>query len=192
MNELVVIFIVFVVVVSLFMHYEERFSDLTYVVSELDSKNYLVRNREDSKEAANLLAQIKSNLEKLVNYLKNNNSKDERIQRLVEKFNPENISESIAGSDYTSYSVNKGEKIVFCIRSKDDKQQLEDINTMMFVAIHELAHIMTKSVGHTDEFWENMRYLLEKGIKLGIYKKVDYKSNPRMYCGVKITDSPLQ
>ena len=121
MNELVVIFIVFVVVVSFFMHYEERFSDLTYVVSELDNKEYLVRNREDSKLAANLLAQIKSNLEKLVKYLKNNENGDERVQRLVEKFNPENISESIAGSDYTSYSVNKGEKIVFCIRSKDDK-----------------------------------------------------------------------
>jgi predicted metal-dependent hydrolase len=192
MNELVIIFIIFILVISFFMHYEERFSDLTYVKSELDNKEYLVRNREDSKLAANLLAQIKSNLEKLVNYLKNNNSKDERIQRLVEKFNPENISESIAGSDYTSYSVNKGEKIVFCIRSKDDKQELEDINTMMFVAIHELAHIMTKSIGHTDEFWENMRYLLEKAIKLGIYNKIDYKSNPRTYCGVKITDSPLQ
>ena len=32
----------------------------------------------------------------------------------------------------------------------------------MFVAIHELAHIMTESVGHEPEFWDNMGFLLEK------------------------------
>ena len=50
---------------------------------------------------------------------------------------------------------------------------------------------MTKSVGHTPEFWDNMRYLLKKGIKIGVYKAVDYKSKPVSYCGISITDSPL-
>ena len=54
-----------------------------------------------------------------------------------------------------------------------------------------LAHIMTKSIGHTEEFWANMRYLLKKGIKIGVYKPVDYKKNPVPYCGTEITDSPL-
>ena len=68
---------------------------------------------------------------------------------------------------------------------------LVDINTMMFVAIHELAHIMTKSVGHTPEFWDNMRFLLEEAIKINIYKKQDFSRNPVEYCGTQITDSPL-
>ena len=66
------------------------------------------------------------------------------------------------------------------------------MNTIMFVAIHELAHVMTKSVGHTEEFWDNMRYLLKKGIKIGVYTKVDYRKNPVKYCGLMITSTVLQ
>ena len=38
--------------------------------------------------------------------------------------NPEKLSESIPHTDYTSYSVNKGEQIVFCLRSKDKEEKL--------------------------------------------------------------------
>ena len=107
------------------------------------------------------------------------------------KYNQENLSESEPNTKYTSYSVNKGEKIVFCLRSKDDKQELSDLNLMMFVAIHELAHVMTKSVGHTEEFWDNFKYLLKKAMKLNIYKRHDFKNKPRSYCGTTITESPL-
>ena len=62
---------------------------------------------------------------------------------------------------------------------------------MMFVALHELAHIMTKSIGHTEEFWNNFRYLLKKAIKLGLYNDVNFEKNPVDYCGTKITNSPL-
>lgn len=191
MNELLLCITIIVIVLIFFLHYESKFSELTYVMSTIDNNEYLVRNREDKQEGANLLANVKLNLDKLVNYLKENNVKDKRVQRLVEKYNPKNISESIPNTNYTSYSVNKGEKIVFCIRSKDEKQKLVNINTIMFVAIHEIAHVMTKSIGHTDEFWENMKYLLKKGIKIGIYNKVDYKKNPVKYCGTDITNSPL-
>ena len=61
----------------------------------------------------------------------------------------------------------------------------------MFVAIHELAHVITKSVGHTSEFWNNMKFILKKAIKLKVYKQHDYRNNPISYCGVEITDSPL-
>ena len=115
---------------------------------------------------------------------------DPKVRRLVKKYRPSKISESLPNTNYTSYSVNKGEKIVFCIRSKKT-HKLVGINTMMFVAIHELAHVMTKSVGHTEEFWDNMKYLLKKGIKIGVYKAIDYKKNPVPYCGTEITDSPL-
>ena len=92
-----------------------------------------------------MLATIKKNLVSIVNYLKKNNMSDPKVRRLVKKYRPSRISESLPNTNYTSYSVNKGEKLVFCIRSKKT-HKLIDINTMMFVAIHELAHVMTKSV----------------------------------------------
>ena len=90
-----------------------------------------------------------------------------------------------------SIAVNKGEKIVFCIRQKDTSESLVEENTITFVAIHELAHIMTKSVGHTPEFWENFKRLLKEAIKANLYTKEDYTNNPKEYCGIKVTDSPL-
>lgn len=191
MSEVVTIIIVIILVLTFFLNYESKYSDLTYVVSNLDGKPYLVRNRDDKQQAADLMSQIKTNLTKIVDYMEKNHISDPRVKRLIEKFRPDNISESIPNTSYTSYSVNKGEKIVFCIRSKDEYEKLEDLNTMMFVAIHELAHIMTKSIGHTEEFWDNMKYLLKKAIKINVYKPIDYKSNPTDYCGTKITDTPL-
>ena len=66
----------------------------------------------------------------------------------------------------------------------------------MFVAIHELAHLAAKSIGHTPEFWENMRILLKTASKLEldnevIYKPVKYSETPQKYCGMTIHSSPL-
>ena len=67
-----------------------------------------------------------------------------------------------------------------------------DDNIILFVAIHELSHIMTPENGHTPLFWDNMKYLLEQGSKMGIYKPVDYGKYPEMYCGMEITSTPMK
>ena len=77
------------------------------------------------------------------------------------------------------------------MRSRDDTNELVELNTMMFVALHELAHTMSKSIGHTKEFWDNFRILLRNAIKLNIYKRVNYNETPVKYCGVEITDDPM-
>jgi len=81
-----------------------------------------------------------------------------------------------------------------CIRlvlnKEKDGNNLIDPNTLMFVAIHELSHIATKSIGHKDEFWENFKFLLTESSKIGVYKQVDYKKNPKRYCGTEINDNP--
>jgi predicted metal-dependent hydrolase len=192
MNDFISIIIATIVLISIFMYYETKYSELTYVKSNIDNEDYLVRNREDKNKAADLLANIKKNLLKLVEVCEQSYSDDKRVHRLVNKFKPEKISESLSSSKHTSYSVNKGEKIVFCIRTKDKKQKLIKTNTMMFVAIHELAHVMTESIGHTDEFWENMRFLLKVAIKNGLYKKQNFQKKPEPYCGTTITDTPLR
>ena len=83
-----------------------------------------------------------------------------------------------------------GEKIAFCLDTEKGNNQLIDENTLTFVAIHEISHIATKSVGHTDEFWKNFKFLLEQAVELNIYTPVDYKKNPKKYCSMEITDNP--
>lgn len=186
MDDIVFIVSIIVIMIMLFLYYENQYSELTMVTSSINNKQYLVRNRKDKADAADMLANMVNRIDILIQY----SIKHRKFTRLVEKYNPENISESLSNSKYTSFSVNKGEQVVFCIRNKDSQQSIVDINTLMFVAIHELAHIQTKSIGHNDEFWNNMRSLLKVGEKLNIYNSVDYAKNPMPYCGINITATP--
>ncbi len=165
--------------------------NMEYVQATVDGNEYLVQALPDRQDAANLLAQIRAKLETLVRHLEKMSSDDARTQRLVINFKGAKIQEGQESSKHTSYSINKGEKIVFCIRSKSTKKELVDLNTMVFVALHELAHIATESVGHTEEFWTNFRWILEEAINIGVYVEQDFKSKPQPYCGITITDSPL-
>ena len=173
------------------MIYDSKFSDVEYVESKVDGRKYLVRKLDDKNEAADLLANIRLKLIRLCEDLELKDIDNKDVYRLVKRFQPNNITEGSSNEKYTSYSVNKGEKVVFCLRSRDKKKQLVKENTMMFVALHELAHIMTVSVGHTDEFWDNFRFLLKRAIALGLYVPEDYENKPVDYCGIKITNSPL-
>ena len=60
----------------------------------------------------------------------------------------------------------------------------------MFVALHELAHIGTKEIGHTTTYWENFKWILQQAALIKIYIPIDYKNNPKNYCGMEITDNP--
>ena len=196
MTDFTTFFFVLICITIFYVYLENKASDVTYV--KINKIEYLVRNMPDKEKAALLLSKIRYNCTTIVEELYNNKTKYEPeiingIKRLHKNFKPDNISESSPGNSYTSYSINKGEKIVFCLRHKTgkNKDKLMDINTMMFVAIHELGHLMSKSIGHTTEFWDNMRFLLKGGISLKLYKHVDYSKHPKDYCGIKITDTPL-
>ena len=191
MNNFVSYFIIIFLILCGYIYVEGLNNEVIYVKSTLDNNEYLVRNLEDKLDAANLMAQMKKRLLKLQTYLEEYHSDEKRVKRFIKKFNPDNITESTKNNKYTSYSINKGEKIVFCIRSRDDQEKLIDINTLMFVALHELAHIMTVSIGHTEEFWNNFKFILNKATAVNVYSAINYSKNPQKYCGITITDSPL-
>ena len=50
---------------------------------------------------------------------------------------------------------------------------------------------MTESIGHTKEFWDNFKFLLEEAIDVGVYEKIDFNANPQPYCGIKVTSSVI-
>ena len=76
--------------------------------------------------------------------------------------------------------------MAFCLDTEKQNGQLIDINTLTFVALHELAHVATKSIGHTDEFWANFKFLLQQAQQIGVYKPIDYSKKPKRYCGMTI------
>ena len=170
---------------------KEQFTEVSRVRSSVDNNEYLVRNEKDNKEAANLLAKMNIKLLQLIEVLKKDYPKDERTKRVIKNYDPKALSESDENNKYTSYSVNKGEQIVFCLRMRNANNTLVDENTLTYVAIHELGHLATKEVGHLDVFWNNFKWLLQMATDNGIYNYVDYSKNPQPYCGLVISSNIL-
>ena len=184
------IFIFFVLIICLKIYNESDAFNLKCIISDVDGEKYCVRERNKLQLAADLLAKVTNNCKELVNYVEKEYPDNEDVKRLVKNFNPKKISETLPTSTLTAYSENKGEKIAFCLNTTKNGNKLIDINTLTFVAIHELSHLMTASIGHKPEFWANMKFLLINAKKIGIYTPIDYKVNPERYCGIVISDNP--
>lgn len=183
--------IVMILFISYKIYSESDIFHLTCVISTVDGDKYCVRERNNITAAADLLATATNNMKELVAYVEKKHPEDARIKRLVQKFNPEKIVETLPTSEYTAYSENKGKKIAFCLnKKKDDNRNLIDINTLMFVAIHEMSHIASVSIGHNTEFWDNFKFLLKEAAEAKLYIPINYKKENEEYCGMKITDNP--
>lgn len=185
------IFIPFLVLYTVYIWVQKRTGDVTMVRSRIDHKEYLVRNLKDRQLAADMLSRLSQKLQRFAGHLQEKYPKHEGVVRLVQRFDPKQVSEGDYDSRYTTYTLNKGEKIVFCLRSRDGSERIHRENLLMFVSIHELAHIMTKSHGHTQEFKDNFKFLLEEAVKAGVYSPEDFRRRPETYCGIQVSNTPL-
>ena len=165
--------------------------DLKCIISGVDGNEYCVREREKVDAAADLLATVTEKCKTLVAYVGEKYSDKDFTKRLVSGFNPKKVMETLPTSKFTAYSENKGEKLAFCLnRKKTENEHLIDEHTLTFVAIHELSHVGTKTIGHKGDFWENFKFLLECAKESGVHNPVDYKKKPKEYCGMTINDNP--
>ena len=181
----------FIIVISLYMYMDSDAFQLKCIVSTVDGNKYCVREREKLQEAADLLASITEKCKQLVDFASKQYPDKDNIIRLVAGFHPQKVMETLPTSEYTAYSENKGEKLAFCLnKTKKGENNMIDEHTLMFVAIHELSHIATKSIGHKTEFWDNFKFLLNIAKEAGIHDPTDYKQAPQEYCGMKINDNP--
>ncbi len=190
-NYLGVILVILMIFFGLKIYKDSDSFNLRCVISKVDGNTYCVRERSKLELAADLLAEATSNMKKLVKYVEQKHSSNPAVKRLVENFNPDKISETLPTSEHTAYSENKGEKMAFCLNEDKQGTRLIDLSTLTFVAIHELAHLMTVSIGHKEEFWDNFKLLLKYAKESGIYEPVDYSKSPVQYCGTRIDENPF-
>lgn len=186
--------IILILLIFLYYYYTQTHHyPVTQVKSDIDDNFYLVRDLPDKQDAANMLSKIKKNIFDLTNHLvKNKKNFPEYVQyidQLQERIKNVIIQESSDNGLYTSYSVNKGEQIVFCIRSRDNLNKLHDLNLVMYVAIHELAHVGCPEFGHTELFKKIFAFFATEAVKIKIYTKIDFEKKNEEYCGLTITDS---
>lgn len=160
--------------------------------STVDGREYKVRDLPDKQKAADLLAKLRLRLQTLMDSLIQAYPNKPQVQRLVQNFRaePSRFLESTPDAEHTSYSVNKGESVHFCLRQRDHQEGLVPEDVMVFVALHEMSHMITETIGHGPDFWNNFGWLLREAEQRSLYKPQDFKSHPVLYCGVSITDSP--
>ena len=177
--------------------------------SAVDGRDYeVVEYFDEPEKAAEMLAYINENNIGLIAYMKakyidntldNNKDADwtahyvKLTKRLLKRYRPEVLTENDPPDpDNTSWTENKGEVLTMCIREKESgNNEFHDLNVLVFVGVHEMAHIASIEYGHDDEFWFNFKCLLEDAVEMGIYNPIDYSKHPLNYCSLDINHSPL-
>lgn len=164
---------------------------LEYITSSINNKEYGIQEDLPNPErTVDKLAFIHNFIIDFVNYLQNKYPDDVRVKRLQKRTADIVIEESEFENGVSSFTVNKGELLSVCVRSKENPENIHKNQLLLFVIIHELGHIASKSFGHNDEFNRNFKWLLDEAQNVG-YTAIDYSVNPVKYCGVNVSNNPL-
>lgn len=200
MQYILIIIAIILVIYFIFI----RYNDTVSFKSDIDDKYYVIRrgNKDDKylKESVNVLSEINKRIEKLIKYLdinyKDDNNKYHFIKKLKENYKPSVLSEAAIDSRYTTYTINKQEMHI-CLRTRDNNEHVYDTNLLMYVVLHELAHMCNYNKngypiqGHGEEFRKIFKFLLIESIKLDIYEYENYTETPKEYCGIVISTTIL-
>ena len=184
----IVLILFFTMIILIIIENSELF--IEYRHAKLNNKKYGVQEEfNKSDEALEMLAKLHTIMDNFVSDLQKKYPNDERVKRLAKGFRRAEIEEA-PNDDGSSYTINKGDLVAICLRHKKTNHPFHDNNTLLFVIIHEMAHITSISEGHNSEFVTNFKWLLQQAKSLGYYEPVNYKKSPITYCGVKVTNNP--
>jgi hypothetical protein len=186
----------YVLIVYFIYSFFFTFNEVSYVKSEIDNNTYTIRRgnvKSDMylKKSADTLAKIHLNIVNLIEHLKQKYPNDHVISKLQQNYNSGILSEAAVDKRFTTYTIDKTD-IHICLRTRDDNEELYDINLLMYVVLHELAHLCNydkdgKPIqGHGKEFIQIFQKLVRESIDINIYTFEDYKKHPKEYCGIII------
>jgi len=190
--SILVVIIILLVLIIIYSHVPQ---DATVRVKLEDGRVLQVLKRERSMQAARLLGSILDKIIILLARLKESINKyseypvlTRRIRALLKHFNSDEVIEKTTGNP-TALTVGKGRKMYICLRNANGA--FIDENIIMFVVLHECAHVMHyDGWGHETNFWVVFKFLLGEAISAGIYTPVNYYNSPTMYCGLKVAYNP--
>lgn len=179
-------------------------------VSQVDGMQYRVHETHaNPQKAADTLATINARVIDFMRVLRaryirgpagdNHPARRKAVSHLLARYNPDNLAENSPNDPAgdTSYTLDKGAVVALCLRERDPAasgnlktHDIHDLDTLMFVALHEMGHIAVDVVDHPPRFWSAFRFLLDEAESAGIFTSPNYHAKPRTYCGVRIDYSP--
>lgn len=163
------------------------------VKSDIDGRYYRVLEK-SGKFQADRLATVNKRITRLVDFMVNTVSSSEKykdykqgILRLKRVYTPVILMEnSLENAKNVAFTVNKGEELHLCIKEKDT------LNDLMFVVLHELAHICNKTQGHDTSFVDYFKFIIRQAVESGVYQFVDYSRDPVNFCDTPIKNTPVR
>lgn len=180
--------VLLIIVVIVFLFYDE---DQVESVDAMDGKSYQVRsegNDQNKKQTANYLAEVSQKVDQLIQYMLDNHKPSTEIaQRLEKRWKKCVLRETASKENSVAYTVNKGDEMRLCVKNGAG---MENMNTTMFVVLHELGHLMSVTYGHNEEFRKNFSFIVHLASSLGVYKPEDFYNKPVSYCGTVINTTP--
>jgi hypothetical protein len=164
------------------------------VVSRVDGKPYSVKEKfSDNQKASDILAELNALNIKVIAHMEKkyaNTKYVKDVEFLSNNYNGDVLSEHTPLTTVnTSYVLNKGDLIKLCLRDPDTKE-FHDFQTLLFVNLHELSHLLDRQYGHNLSFWEGFKTILHEAVELGIYTPINYENHPVKYCGLVINNNP--
>lgn len=200
-----ILLIAFCLVLFFFIKSLSQYNESLYIESDIDNMSYLIRRGHIKsngylKESANALGEINSRIVKLIDHLENKYGTDINksyyIDKLKSNYNYNILSEAAIDNRYTTYTIDKKDMHI-CLRTRDQNEKLYNTNLLMYVVLHELAHLCNYNrlgqaiEGHGNEFKEIFKILVSEAINIGIYTYDNYAESPQEYCGIFITTNIL-
>lgn len=203
--EIVLVLLLILFMIFFMMYVISIYNENASIKSDIDNNYYTIRRGNNKseyylKQSSNTLGEINIRILKLIGHL-NDKYKDDRtkmhfLNKLSKNYNYNILSEAAIDSRYTTYTIDKQDMHI-CLRTRDKDEKLYDINLLMYVVLHELAHLCNYSEsgnpieGHGEEFKQIFQMLVIEGIKIDIYSYVDYTQQPSEYCGIIVSSTIL-
>lgn len=195
--------IAFATFVGCVVYSKSEFRHLVAVRSAVDDEHYYVlRDRGQQHEAADMLARAHRTLTELVADLDVRAREGrvpadlaENVATLLRRVRHTgiNIYELAPDARTIAENQNKGDRIFVCLRRDADGAQIGSYDTLMYVLFHELAHTMRReydaenadgTTDHSAEFKRCEAYLYSIADQTGLFKPADMPM--RRHCGTVI------
>ncbi len=142
------------------------------------------------------LAELIKRGDRLVEYVHTHNYPNKEVAtRIYNNWNElkekKKIGVTPPSTDTPGFVINKSDAMQICLTTSPDKpHDLDELNLNTFVLIHEISHLGALEYEHGPEFMSVFKKMLRASLNLGIWKYVDYRKNPQMYCNYFVDATP--
>lgn len=179
------------------------------ICSSIDNRCYKISQAYEGgyQTAADMLAKLNSDILAVIRYMRNKYLWNHQyatsmepaivlrkriLEHMLHRYNADVLIENVPWSaTETSYTQEKGERVAICLREKNTgRHELEEYSDILFVGLHELAHVSTDVKDHEEPFWHVFRVILHEAEDAGVYQPVNYEQKPMSVCGLNVSYNP--